>query len=330
MGVVSKAVDWAVKIAEDDSHGYDQTNRFGPDYDCSSLVISAYKHAGVPLTSTYTGNMRADFLAHGFKDVTRSINLATGAGLIAGDVLLHETKHTAMSIGNGKIVHAAGNEFGGATGGKTGDQTGREIYVGWYYNFPWEYVLRYEEDKETPHQSPTEPASPQGEAKEGEDYYIVKKGDSLWSIAERFLGSGTLYPLLQQLNGMTGTKVYPGTMILLHPEELEPETPHQSDADDNGTGGTPGAASPTEDANAEIPTGSYMIALKVLKRGDSGPTVKQAQRLLIATGYKMPKYGADGDYGEETVEAVKKFQKDNGIAVNGAVDEHTMLKLLGM
>ena len=48
-----------------------------------------------------------------------------------------------MYIGNGKIVHARINEFGGVTGGKTGDQTGNEIAVTPYRNHPWTYVLRF-------------------------------------------------------------------------------------------------------------------------------------------------------------------------------------------
>lgn len=48
-----------------------------------------------------------------------------------------------MSIGNGQLVAASQNEFGGITGGQTGDQTGKEIHVHGYYNFPWKYVLRY-------------------------------------------------------------------------------------------------------------------------------------------------------------------------------------------
>ena len=40
MGVIDNAVTRALEIAADDSHGYDQANRWGADYDCSSLVIS--------------------------------------------------------------------------------------------------------------------------------------------------------------------------------------------------------------------------------------------------------------------------------------------------
>lgn len=136
----------AVEFANDNSHGYDQGNRWGPDYDCSSLVISIYRLLGVNLTCTYTGNMKQDFLNNGFRDVTASVNLNSGAGLEAGDVLLNERSHAAISIGNGKIVAARINEKGTATGGATGDQTGLEICVQNYYNFPWDCVLRYAEE----------------------------------------------------------------------------------------------------------------------------------------------------------------------------------------
>ena len=80
MTVIDRAVDWALDTAESATHGYDQGDRWGPDYDCSSMVISAYRAAGLPLRSTYTGNIRADFLANGFRDVTAQVDLRTGGG----------------------------------------------------------------------------------------------------------------------------------------------------------------------------------------------------------------------------------------------------------
>lgn len=146
--IIEKAVTWALQIAQDPVHGYDQTRRWGPDYDCSSLIISAWQQAGVPVKTagaTYTGNMAPAFLRCGFEDVTAEVNLTTGAGLQRGDVLLNAQHHTAMSIGNGQIVHASINEAGRAIGGKTGDQTGREICVRSYYKYSkgWDKVLRY-------------------------------------------------------------------------------------------------------------------------------------------------------------------------------------------
>lgn len=149
---IDAAVNFAVSIANNSTHGYDQTYRWGPNYDCSSLVITAYQNAGVPVKSngaTYTGNMYSVFTRTGFVNVKSSINMTTGAGLRKGDVLL-SGGHTAMvSNVNGStvtIVHASINEFNGITGGKSGDQTGREICTRSYYNGGWTSVLRYTKD----------------------------------------------------------------------------------------------------------------------------------------------------------------------------------------
>lgn len=326
MTVVEKAVRFMEETAANDEHGYDQGSRWGtPDYDCSSLVISAYKHAGVPLQSTYTGNMKADFLSHGFENVTSKVNLRTGANMKRGDVLLNEVTHTAMYIGNGKIVHAAGNEYGKATGGKPGDQTGREICVANYYNASWGVVLRYkEQNAEAPAHGTDEPWE---EAVENEDYYIVKYGDSLWSIAERFLGNGSLYPLIKQLNSMTSDYIYPGMMLILHPASAEPEKPEKPTEPTQPEAPTEEPAVPEEHTGG---AGAYQIALQVLKKGDTGTVVRQAQRLLIASGATLPTWGADGDFGDETESAVLKFQKAKKLEQTGKIDKPTMCKLLGL
>lgn len=153
MTKVQKAVAYIKDIAADNKHGYSQINRWGSpntwsDYDCSSLVISAYQAAGVPVKdkgATYTGNMYKVFIACGFKDVTKDINLSTGKGLIAGDVLLNHQDHTAMMISTTQLAQASIDENGNIMGGKVGDQTGYEIATRSYYSYPWNCVLRYPE-----------------------------------------------------------------------------------------------------------------------------------------------------------------------------------------
>lgn len=146
MSKTERAIAQMEAWAADDSHGYDQSRRWGPDYDCSSAVISAWELAGVPVKTngaTYTGNMRGVFLRCGFTDVTQTVDFASGAGLQRGDVLLNVQHHTAMYCGSGMEVEASINELGTTTGGMTGDQTGREFLVRPYRNYPWDCVLRY-------------------------------------------------------------------------------------------------------------------------------------------------------------------------------------------
>ena len=256
VSVIDKACAWAKAIAFDDAHGYDQGSRWGPDYDCSSLVISAWKQAGVPLTATYTGNMRADMLAHGFRDVTARVDQYSGAGLERGDVLLHERNHTALYIGSGQIVNAGGNERGGATGGVSGDQTGREIAVIGYYrpSYGWDCVLRYTE-KEDPAEKDTSstasgPPSPQGEGNKGRTY-TVRPGDSLWGIAERELGDGFRYEELRQLNGLDGYVIHPGQTLKLPGRAEGPGDP---------------SAAPQEDSRARVVTVTVTVSEETLRR----------------------------------------------------------------
>ena len=227
--ITEKAISWMENTANDNSHGYDQIYRWNEkgDYDCSSAVITAWQNAGVPVKTkgaTYTGNMYNVFLSCGFKDVTSSVNLSTGAGLMRGDVLLNHQKHVAMYCGNGKEVEASINEKGTATGGQPGDQTGKEFLIRSYRNYPWNVILRY--------------------------------------------GSGS-------------------------------------------SGG--GSSTPT--------TKTY------LQKGDNGEAVKTMQKMLIAIGYSCGSCGADGDFGNDTLNALKKFQADFNLEVDGLYGSASKAKL---
>ncbi|MBP5678783.1 MAG: C40 family peptidase [Bacilli bacterium] len=137
--VVQGAIDWAVAVAADNSHGYSQKTRWGnPNYDCSSLVISAYEAAGIQVKEAgagYTGNMRSAFTKAGFEWIPGNPKMDD---LQPGDVLLSENHHTEMYIGDGMNVGAHGDKDG-----RNGDSSGKEINVSKYVNFPWDGVLRY-------------------------------------------------------------------------------------------------------------------------------------------------------------------------------------------
>ena len=66
----------------------------------------------------------------------------------------------------------------------------------------------------------------------------------------------------------------------------------------------------------ETPT----LGSRVLKNGSEGDDVKQMQAGLIRLGYDLGRWGADGDFGDQTEMAVKQFQKDHGLEASGRFD----------
>ena len=68
-------------------------------------------------------------------------------------------------------------------------------------------------------------------------------------------------------------------------------------------------------------------ACLLLRKGSRGDAVKELQEILMAKGYDLGKWGADGIFGKQTLKAVKAFQKDCGIKVDGIVGRITYEKL---
>lgn len=64
-----------------------------------------------------------------------------------------------------------------------------------------------------------------------------------------------------------------------------------------------------------------------LSKGDSGSAVEEMQKMLIACGYSCGKWGADGDWGSATEQAVLAFQKDHGLSVDGVYGPKTKAAL---
>lgn len=64
-----------------------------------------------------------------------------------------------------------------------------------------------------------------------------------------------------------------------------------------------------------------------LSKGDSGSAVEEMQKMLIACGYSCGKWGADGDWGSDTDQAVLAFQRDHGLSVDGVYGPKTKAAL---
>ena len=138
MPSIQVAINWAIEIANDNTHGYSQANRYGPDYDCSSFVAAALRQGGFDVpASMWTGNERECLLAAGFREIP------VGTAPIGGDILLtHEvggTQHTGMFISPTQFVQASWDYDG-----VPGDSGGNEIWIGnLSTSAGWGYMFRY-------------------------------------------------------------------------------------------------------------------------------------------------------------------------------------------
>lgn len=72
------------------------------------------------------------------------------------------------------------------------------------------------------------------------------------------------------------------------------------------------------------------IRLPEIRKGSVGASVKSMQILLMGYGCRLPRYGADGEYGSETETALKRYQEKSSLTVDGVCGEKTWKNLLGV
>ena len=75
---------------------------------------------------------------------------------------------------------------------------------------------------------------------------------------------------------------------------------------------------------------AFTLELPVLRRGSKGETVKALQAQLIGLGYDCGDCGMDGSFGAATERAVKNYQSDHALVVNGIVGATTRRSMLGL
>lgn len=87
-----------------------------------------------------------------------------------------------------------------------------------------------------------------------------------------------------------------------------------------------------ETAVEEAPKAESTVTIKlsVLRKGAKGEQVKALQRMLYAMSYNLGIAGVDGDFGGKTDSAVRTYQRDKQLEVDGVVGPATWKKLLGV
>lgn len=78
------------------------------------------------------------------------------------------------------------------------------------------------------------------------------------------------------------------------------------------------------DAGTDIPVSTSDGSLSI---GMTGAAVETMQKMLIKLGYSCGSSGADGDFGNNTLAALKKFQTENGLTVDGIYGPKSKAKL---
>lgn len=95
-------------------------------------------------------------------------------------------------------------------------------------------------------------------------------------------------------------------------------------------GETQPAPTPTPTPEPTPQPSGKVEGLPVVKSGSKGDAAKILQGALIAKGYPCGSSGIDGVFGVNSVAALKKYQKANGLTADGIAGPATWGKILGV
>lgn len=262
---------------------------------------------------------------------------------------------TTMGV---KISNCGHDENGRYAGGQAGDQTGTEYQIINWYNRPWLCVLRFEDQEVAAliAEMATQAANnnmigyDQGTAGNSNDRYTfweqlaangydpskIKKpcetdcSQSTASIVKA-VGYRLNKPKLKAVSiylttyNMRSAFKTAGAKVLTDQKYLTSGTclkPGDILLNDNHHVAI--AVSGDASSNATPAKKNY------LEKGDTGSEVTTMQKRLIKVGYSCGAAGADGDFGSDTDSALRKFQKDNGLTVDGQYGTNSKAKLTAL
>ena len=266
-----------------------------------------------------------------------------------------------MSI---KIGHASADERGKASGGTGGDQTGKEVTTRNWYNGGWTVLLRAKDaavrvwiakacraacgNDNLGYDQSGRNTGLQEAQKVGWDFSKIQNaaefdcssltaacvqaaGVTVWTggnapttrTLEKFLTATGAFEALRDSKYLTGTDYLLEGDILLKPGS------HVVMVLENGA-----KAENVPDSGAvekqHLPAVYYPVRMPMLVKGMENEAVRSMQQLLIAKGYEMPRYGADGEFGGETENALLIYQEDMNLAPDAKCGKETWSALLGL
>lgn len=161
-------------------------SKVGSAYGCDCVgLIKSYYWGGLGAPK-YSGN--TDVSANGMYNVAKQKGNISTIPEMPG-VLVQMDGHIGVYIGNGEVIECTSNtKFGdGVCKTKLHDRK----WLHWLYCPYIEYTVH---------------AAIQGT-------YTVQAGDTLWAIAEHYLGSGTRWEEIKELNGMKNSLIVPGQVL---------------------------------------------------------------------------------------------------------------------
>ncbi len=260
-----------------------------------------------------------------------------------------------------RIGHASGDERGKASGGKAGDQTGKELRTQNWYTKGWNVLLRPRSAalaEKSALSCEAACANPnigydQGArntlnaraAEVGYDLARIENGcecdcSSLMHVCAIAGGANLHY----ESNGhttrtmvqayvasgdyekLTDRKYLTSDKYLRRGDILVKEGSHTAMVLTDGEL----AENAVHTQKPDIVTVYYSVRLPLLAKGMESDTVKAMQQLLMARGYELPRYGADGEFGTETENALLLFQEDMSLEPDAKCGPKTWSALLGL
>ncbi len=244
-----------------------------------------------------------------------------------------------------KIGSARNGETGKPTNNKAGDQTGKEVSVqNWYLHSKGWRVFRCKDPAKAEKMADQMQAAcdnPYIGYDQYQRHTLYKVAQAMaWELAKvktkcetdcsalirTIMASvGIFVPEDFRTGNMPGYLLKSGQFVELTGDKYQKQSAYLKRGDIlvTGTSGhtvmvlSNGSKAGAEPAPATTAGAPVTLGSRILKKGMAGSDVKEMQTELMAQAYSLPRYGADGDFGGETLAAVKAFQADKGLDVDG-------------